>query len=51
MREKGKGTRKSWGQGVFVLEDKGLPLDREETDEAYGIMAVYKGTRETPMLG
>lgn len=28
---------------VLVPEDKGLPLDREETDMAHKQMAVYKG--------
>ena len=33
---------------VFVSEkDKGLPLDREETDMALRKMAVYKGKGET----
>lgn len=36
------------GEGIFVLVwDKGLPLDREETDVAHRQMAVYKGKRET----
>jgi hypothetical protein len=42
-------------EGVFALgwevDDKGLPLDREETDIYHRQMAVYKGTREKPMLG
>ena len=33
MREKGKKQRK--GTGKFVLEDKGLPLGKEETDAAH----------------
>ena len=34
------------GEGIFVSGDKGLPLDREETNVAHRKMAVYKG--ETP---
>ena len=30
--------------------DKGLPLDREETDVAHSKMAVYKGKRGNPVL-
>ena len=32
-------------------EDKGLPLDREETDVAHRQMAVYKGKGGNPVLG
>lgn len=32
MRKKGQGER----AGVFVLEDGGLPLDREETEAVHG---------------
>ena len=35
--------------GVFIPEDKGLPLDGEETDMAHRKMAVYK--EGNPMLG
>jgi hypothetical protein len=43
--------RKGKGEGVVVvLEHKGLPLDREETDVASRKMAVYKSKRENPML-
>ena len=55
--EKGKGTRKRGekGQGrgrrgLFVQEDKGLPLDREETDVALKKMVVYKGTGGKPCV-
>lgn len=41
MREKGEGQRKETGKSV--LEDKGLPLGREETDVAHWQMVVYKG--------
>ena len=35
--------RKGKGEGVVVvLEHKGLPLDREETDVAHRKMVVYK---------
>lgn len=41
MKEKGKGTTE--GGGVFVPEwDKGLLLDREETDVAHRKIAVIK---------
>ena len=53
MREEGKGKRKRRkGNGVCVcvcvcvcdnMEDKGLSLDRQETDVAHRKMAVYKG--------
>ena len=33
---------------MFVLEDKGLPLNREETDVAHRKMAVYKETKGHP---
>ena len=44
-REKGK------GQGYLSQRDKGLPLDRKETDMAHRKMAVYKSKMENPMLG
>ena len=47
-REQGSGGRNICPGGG---RDKGLPLDREETDMAYGKMAVYKGKRGNPMLG
>jgi hypothetical protein len=43
-REQGKVVK------VFVLKDKGLPQDREERDVAQRKMAVYKGTRGSPVL-
>ena len=39
------------GEGKLVLEDKGLLLDREETDRAHRKMAIYKGKWENPMWG
>lgn len=45
MKEKVKEARK--GGGVFVPEwDKGLPLDREETNVAHRKMAVIKIKRK-----
>ena len=32
-------------EGHLFPRDKGLPLDREETDVAHRKMEVYKGTR------
>lgn len=32
-------------------DDKGLPLDRGETDLTHRQMAIYKGKRGNPMLG
>lgn len=50
VREKGKGTRKR-GQGYLSQSgDKGLPLDRAQTDKAYRKMAMYKGLRRKPVL-
>ena len=31
--------------------DKGLPLDREETDVVHRQMVVYKGKKANPVLG
>jgi hypothetical protein len=46
MREIGKGTEEGGEEeGVFVPWDKGLSVDREETDMAHTNMVVYKGTR------
>jgi hypothetical protein len=45
MKEKEKGTRER-GKGYLSWRDKGLPLDREETDTAHRKMAVYRGERE-----
>lgn len=45
---RGKGDRRHMrkGQGYLPQRDKGLPLDREETDLAYRRTAVCKGVRE-----
>ena len=43
-----KGTREK--DFVFVQDDKGLPLDREETDPAHRLMAIYKDKRGNPAL-
>ena len=53
IEDEGEGEgNKGEGRRVFVLEwDKGLPLDREETDVAHRQMAVYKGTRRNLVLG
>jgi hypothetical protein len=32
------------------LEDKRLPLDREETDAAHSKMDIYNGIKGTPVL-
>ena len=50
MREKGKGTREK-GKGYLPQKDRGLPLDREETDMAHRQMAVCKNEVGIPMLG
>ena len=49
--DEGEGEgKKEEGRRVFVLEgDKGLSLDRGETDVAHRKMAVYKGTRGNPL--
>jgi hypothetical protein len=36
---------------VFAPEDKGLPLDKEETHMAHWKMAVYKGKTGNSVLG
>ena len=41
MKDKGKETRER-EEGYMSPEDKGLPLDREETDVAHRKMVVYK---------
>ena len=41
MREKGKD--REWGERYLPQRDKGLSLDREETDMAHLNMEVYKG--------
>ena len=50
-REKGKGTRKRVFGYLPCREDKGLPLDRKETDVVDRKTAVYEATRKTSMLG
>lgn len=50
MREKGKGTTEM-EERYLPQRDKGLLLDREETDVAHRQMAVYKGTRGNPYDG
>ena len=52
IEDEGEGEgNKEKGAVVFVLEDKGLPLDREETDVAHRQLAVYKGTRGNAISG
>lgn len=48
-RKKEKGARER-GQKYLSQKDKGLSLDKEETDMAHRKMAVYKGTRAHPGL-
>ena len=50
MREKGtkNGIRE---RDNLSQRDKGLPLDREETDMACRQMAIYKGKGGNPVLG
>jgi len=57
QRRKRAGTRdkegdRGGGRGgrAFALEDKGLPLGREETEMAHRKRAVYKGTRGNPLV-
>lgn len=38
-------------QILFSSRDKGLPLDREETDMTYRQILIYKGKRGNPILG
>ena len=45
MREKGKGARD------LSSEDKGLPLDREETDVVHRQIEVFNGKGGNPVLG
>lgn len=47
---KGKGNKRK-GTEVFVLGNKGLQLDREETNMAHRQMTAYKGVMENPILG
>lgn len=39
------------GGGLFVPEEVGLPLDKEEKDMAHRKMKVYKNKREKPVVG
>ena len=41
--------QRGWDVGPSGEQDKGLPLDREETDVAHRKMAVYKGTGGTAL--
>jgi hypothetical protein len=51
MWEKIKGMRKMEERYLFLEGDKGLPLDRKETDVArQKIAAVYKGKKTNPVL-
>lgn len=50
MREKEKEMRER-EEGCLSLGDKGLPLEREETNLAHRRRAVYKGKRRGPVLG
>ena len=52
MEDKGgeEGSKKR-GQTYFSQKDKGLPLDRKKIDMAHRKMAVYKFSRENPVLG
>lgn len=46
-----KAREQKKGERLSVLEDKGLPLDRAETDLAHGKMAAYKSKRGNPKSG
>jgi len=49
-RQRGKiedGGERNKGEGYLTLRDKGLPLDREETELTHGKTVVYKGKGET----
>ena len=48
IEDEGEGEGNKGGPRVG---DKGLPLDREETDVAHRQMAVYKGKGRKHMLG
>jgi hypothetical protein len=52
-REQGRGEKIGKGkrEGVFVLEHKGHPLDREVTDVACRKMVVHKGESGNLILG
>lgn len=43
----GEGNKREGG-GIFVPEDKGLLLDRQEPDVVHRPMAIYKGKKENP---
>lgn len=47
LRERGKGTGER-GKGYLSQGNKGVPLDRDETDIAHRQMAFYKGNKGTP---
>jgi hypothetical protein len=47
MRKKGKGA-KGKRERYLPQRDKGLPLDKEETDMAHRQMEVYIGKEEIP---
>ena len=49
--DRGNGRRGREQGRDLHQRDKGLPLDREETDMAHRQMVVYKGKRGNPMLG
>lgn len=47
----GEGKRnKGGGKGYLLWRDKGLLLEREETDIAHGQTAVYKGKKGNPVV-
>lgn len=56
-KDRGRGRRRRGREqgkevGIFVLEwEKGLPLDRGDTDVDLRKMVVYKGIKGNPMLG
>ena len=47
IEDEGEGEEKEY----LSLGDKGLPLEREETNLAHRRRAVYKGKRRGPVLG
>ena len=51
-RDEGEGEGHTGnGEGVFVSEDKGLAMDRGETDMAHRQKVVYKSKGGKPVLG
>ena len=50
MRQRTRVKEQKRGVGVFVPEDKGQPLDREETDVAHRQIAIYKGKGRNLLL-